>query len=185
MKIEIQLEPYTQLDPDKQYLLVKTYEVVTGQPTAGTKHNDVCGRLSYKLRDYLATHNLGRVSSKAGVQIDRNERLPDLVFFSAARIPLEGQPKTQWPIPDLAVEVISPYDFYEDVYTNAMEYLAAGVKQVWLVSPENQTITVFRSPTNIIAFPPESELVIEDLFPGFRCPLGEIFKIPQQAKQQG
>ena len=73
--------------------------------------------------------------------------------------------------PDLAVEVISPNDLYEKVYAKAMEYLAAGVKQVWLVSPEHHTITIYRSATNITAFAGDGELVSEDLFPGFRCPL--------------
>ncbi|MEK7833611.1 MAG: Uma2 family endonuclease, partial [Acidobacteriota bacterium] len=77
--------------------------------------------------------------------------------------------------PDLAIEIISPSDFYEKVYAKAMEYLAAGVKQVWVISPENQVVTIYRSATNIIAFPPDSELVSEDLLPGFRCSLKEIF----------
>jgi Uma2 family endonuclease len=59
-----------------------------------------------------------------------------------------------------------------------MEYINAGVRQVWIISPENQTITIYRSAINIKAFPPESELVCEDLLPGFRCPLTEIFKNP-------
>jgi len=49
--------------------------------------------------------------------------------------------------PDLAVEVISPNDLYEKVYAKAMEYLAAGVKQVWLVSPEHQHVADFRRQT--------------------------------------
>ena len=82
--------------------------------------------------------------------------------------------------PDLAVEVISPNDLYEKVYAKAMEYLMAGVKQVWLVSPEHHMITIYRSATNITAFAGDGELVSEDLFPGFRCPLREIFTSPVQ-----
>ena len=45
-----------------------------------------------------------------------------------------------------------PNDLYEKVYAKAMEYLAAGVNQVWLVSPEHHTVTIYRSATNITAF---------------------------------
>jgi len=117
-------------------------------------------------------------------QIGANERIPDLAFVSAARIPPEGEPDTKWPMPpDLAVEVISPNDLYEKVYAKVMEYLGAGVKQVWLVSPEHHTVTIYHSATHITAFAGDGELVSEDLFPGFRCPLREIFTSPLSRQQ--
>jgi len=167
----------TKPDPDKQY------EIVNGQPEEkempGANHSGVCTRLTRKLGAYIETNQLGEVYQEASFQIGENERIPDLAFISASCIPPEGEPETKWPMaPDLAVEVISPNDLYVKVYAKAMEYLAAGVKQVWLVSPEHHTITVYRSATNITAFPGDSELVCEDLFPGFRCPLSEVFKTP-------
>ena len=163
------------LDPDKQY------EIVDGQPEEkempGARHGGVSGRLAVELGVYLKANKLGELYPETSFQIGKNERIPDLAFVSTTRIPPEGEPETKWPMaPDLAVEVISPTDLYEKVYAKAMEYLAAGVKQVWLVSPEHHTITVYRSATDITAFPGDSELVSEDLFPGFRCPLSEIFK---------
>ena len=82
--------------------------------------------------------------------------------------------------PDLAVEVISPNNLDEKVYAKVMEYLAVGVKQVWLVSPEHHTVTILRSATQITAFAGDGEQVSEELFPGFRCPLREIFTSPVQ-----
>jgi Uma2 family endonuclease len=61
------------------------------------------------------------------------------------------------------------------------EYLDAGVKQVWLVSPEQQSITIYRSPFDVTVFQDEMELVCEDLLPGFRCPLHEIFKTKKRS----
>lgn len=62
------------------------------------------------------------------------------------------------------------------VTAKVAEYLRAGVKQVWLVAPADRTITIYRSLTDIVAFPADGVLECEDLFPGFRCPLQEIFK---------
>ena len=169
------------LDPDK------LYEIVDGRPEEkerhGARHSGICTRLLIKLGMYLKANRLGEIYPETSFQIGANERIPDLAFVSAVRMPPEGEPDTKWPMPpDLAVEVISPNDLYEKVYAKVMEYLAAGVKQVWLFSPEHHTVTIYRSATHITAFSGESELVSEDLFPGFRCPLREIFASPVQAK---
>jgi Uma2 family endonuclease len=171
------------LDPER------TYEFVDGQPVEkempGARHSGICGRLERRLGTFVENNGLGEVYPESTFQIGARERVPDLAFISAARLPEEGEPATKWLIaPDLAVEIVSPNDFYEQVHAKALEYLAAGVQQVWLVSPETETITVFRSPSNVMAFPPESELISEDLLPGFRCPLREIFKSPLPSREQ-
>jgi Uma2 family endonuclease len=165
------------LDPDK------LYEIVDGQPEEkempGARHSGICARLAIELGVYLKANRLGGLYVEGSFQIDKNERIPDLAFVSATRMPPEGEPNTKWLIPpDLAVEVISPNDLYEKVYAKTMEYLAAGVKQVWLVSPEHHTVTIYRSATHVTAFTSDSELVSEDVLPGFRCSLQEIFTSP-------
>src|SRR5205823_11827292 len=130
------------------------------------RHGGVCGRLAIELGVYLKANRLGELYVETSFQIGENERIPDLAFVSAARMPPEGEPETKWPMPpDLAVEVISPNDLYEKVYAKVIEYLAAGVKQVWLVSPKLHTVTIYRSVTHITVFLGDGELVSEDLFP--------------------
>ena len=170
------------LDPDK------LYEIVDGRPEEkerqGARHSGICARLLIKLGMYLKANRLGELYLVTSFQIGRNERIPDLAFVSAAHIPPEGEPDTKWPMPpDLAVEIISPNELYEKVHAEVLEYLAAGVKQVWLVSPEHHTVTIYRSATNITALAGDGELVSEDLFPGFRCPLREIFTSPVSRQQ--
>ena len=110
-------------------------------------------------------------------QIGANKRIIDLSFISSARIPPGGEPATKWMIPpDLAIEIISSTDLYYDVFHRLGDYLKAKVKQVWLVDPFNQSIIVYRSYNNITAFVDDAELTCEDLLPGFRLPLCEVFK---------
>jgi Uma2 family endonuclease len=173
----------TGLDPER------TYEFVDGQPVEkempGARHSGICGRLAIRLGSFVEANNLGSIYPESSFQIGARERVPDLAFISAARIPPEGEPETKWLVaPDLAVEIVSPNDFYERVHAKALEYLAAGVKEVWLISPESRTVTVYRSPSDIAAFTLESDLVSEDLLPGFQCPLREIFKSPLPSKEQ-
>jgi Uma2 family endonuclease len=171
------------LDPERNY------EIVNGVPEEkempGARHSGICSRLDRRLGAYVEANHLGEVYAESSFQIGINERIPDLAFISAARLPAEGEPITKWLIPpDLAIEIISPTDYYEKVHTKALSYLSGGVKQVWVVSPEAQTITIYRSTTDIMLFPPEGELTSEDLLPGFRCPLREIFKNPAPTNQQ-
>lgn len=163
----------------------KSYEIVNGQPeekeVPGARHGVASVRLSSRLNAHVESRQLGVVCAESNFKIGQNERIPDIAFVVAARIPPEGIPETAWPLPpDLAVEVISPSDLYEKVSSKVAEYLEAGVRQVWLVSPEHRTVTIFRSLTEVQVFAGEDELVSEDLLPGFRCALKEVFPAPPQ-----
>lgn len=171
-----------ELDPEK------SYEIVNGQPEEkempGARHAGVAARLTIELGIYLKTNNLGGLYSEASFIIGRNERIPDIAFVVGDRIPPEGEPVTLWPMaPDLAIEVISPNDVYLKVMSKTDDYFAAGVKQVWLVEPEYRKVSVYRSPNDVAIFTEEQELTSEDLFPGFRCRLNEIFKTPANPPQ--
>ncbi len=163
------------LDPDK------SYEIVNGQPEekemAGWKHGVITANLSGELRNYLKTNRRGLVCSEVNFDLGQNERIPDVAFVTAERIPPGGMPEGVVGFaPDLAVEIISPNDVHDKVSEKVLEYLEAGVRQVWLVSPRLRSITIFRSPTDVQVFAGDSELVSEDLLPGFRCSLKEIFQ---------
>jgi Uma2 family endonuclease len=93
------------------------YEVVDGQKKvkmAGAKHGRIGSRLIFKLEAYLEQNPIGGVYiSNTTFQIGSNERMPDVSFVSAARIPEEGEPSGKGEIaPDIAVEVISPNDVW-------------------------------------------------------------------------
>lgn len=158
----------------------RSYEFVNGEPVEkppfSARRSGICGRLAGQIGTFVEDHLLGECYIRASFQIGNNERIPDFAFISAKRFPPEGEPLTKWLIaPDLAAEIVAPNDYYEKVHAKAMEYLNAGVKVVWIISPKNQTIMVYHSTTNIMAFPPESEFTCENLFPSFRCQLNEIF----------
>ena len=162
----------------------KEYEIVNGQPEekqmAGARHGGVGTRLSARMCIFVENNNLGGVyGPDTTFQIGSNQRLPDVSFVAAARLPAEGEPEGIWPIaPDLAVEIISPNDLWEKVHDKIGDYFAAGVRQVWLVSPEHKTVTVYHSPLQVTILTEEDELTCEEILPGFRCRLREIFRSP-------
>lgn len=181
MQAQVALEAVTEnalehaLDPEKRY------EFVNGQPEEkempGGLHGVVAMRLAIRVGGFIETHHLGEASTEANFKIGERERIPDLSFVSAARIPVEGIPTGVWQIPpDLAVEIISPNDLHEKVSEKVFEYLDAGVKQVWLVSLQHQSVTIYRSfNESSVLRGSDTELVSPDLLPGFRCKLSELF----------
>ena len=144
----------------------------------GARHGMIASRLDRRLGGFIDANRLGETFTEVNYKIGRNERIPDLSFVAADRIPQEGVPEGVWQIPpDLAVEIISPNDLHEKVSGKVLEYLEAGVKQVWIVSPEIRTVTIFRSMEQVQVFAGNSVLESPDLLPGFRCPLTEIFPV--------
>jgi Uma2 family endonuclease len=109
-------------------------------------------------------------------------RKPDVSFVVNGRLPNDQPPKGYSLIaPDLAVEVLSPGDIADDVEEKVQEYLAAGVKLVWVVSPVTQTVRIHR-PTSASAGPiamlRSSDIITgEDVIPGFECKVAEFFDI--------
>jgi Uma2 family endonuclease len=78
--------------------------------------------------------------------------------------------------PLLAVEVLSPNDKQKDISDAVEEYLDCGTKQVWIVDPYAETVTVYRSNVEPIMYARSQTLPGGDDLPGFACPVAEIFE---------
>ena len=158
----------------------KDYEYINGKlekkimPNA--KHSGVATRFVIKLGIYLEQNNIGRVYSEAHFQIGEDKRIPDVAFVSAEKIPVEGEPQKFWEFaPDLAIEVVSPTDFYQDVTEKIEDYFAAGVKQVWILNPEIEKLSVYLSPTEVKIYSKNEILKTEEVLPDFQLKLSDIF----------
>jgi Uma2 family endonuclease len=77
--------------------------------------------------------------------------------------------------PLLAVEVLSPNDKQKDIAEAIEEYVDCGVKQVWIVNPYAETVTVHRPNAEPVMYTRSQELPGGDDLPGFRCSVAEIF----------
>jgi len=77
--------------------------------------------------------------------------------------------------PDLVVEVISPNDLAYEIDEKVDEYETAGVKLIWVVNPETKAVRVHRADGAVMVLREKDELDGEDILPGFRCPVAELF----------
>lgn len=174
------------LDDDKIYEIAEDGQLEEKE-MAGARHGGVGTRLLIKMGMHVDLNQLGGVyGPDTNFQIGNRERVPDVSFVSATRIPAEGEPETAWPLaPDLAVEVISPNDPWEQVYRKLREYFAAGVQEVWLISMEQRTVMIHHSPAVADALTlTENDELTSELLPGFRCRISELFKQPARQPAQ-
>jgi Uma2 family endonuclease len=149
-------------------------------PPTGGEHGDVALNVGFLLKGYIKAHDLGIVcAAETGFILKRNPdivRAPDASFVAKERIPAEGIPRGYWPFaPDLAVEVVSPHDRFEEVQEKVAQYLAAGTRLVWVVLPKTRTVLVSRSLREVRSLGLGDELNGEDVIPGFTCQVAECF----------
>ena len=65
-------------------------------------------------------------------------------FWSRERLPEIPEGYIEIP-PDLAVEVVSPSDHYSRAQKKVRHHLTHGVRLVWVVDPQDRSVTVYRS----------------------------------------
>jgi Uma2 family endonuclease len=180
----------------------KNFELVNGRlverhrttpPPRGEDHMGlladlIAGRLYQRLANFCDEHPLGWAlpPSSGGFQgfpeSPRLVRKPDVAFVRYGRFPGEQIPLGYAQLaPDLAAEVISPNDLYEDVDEKIEQYLRAGVRLVWVISPRNHTIRVYRVNGSSHSLRENDELDGEDVVSGFRCPVRDLFPQPRSA----
>ncbi len=173
-----------ELDGKEYDLQEKGYELIDGNWEAkdmgSSRHGGVGTRLIIRLGGFVESQRLGGVyGPDTTFQIGHNERLPDVSFISAARMPEEGETDGKWLVaPDLAVEVVSPSESWAKVNRKIHDYFSSGVQQVWLVSLEFNEIHVYDSPKGMIVLGEDDQLTSEKLLPGFRCSIRELFQAP-------
>lgn len=162
------------------------YEVVDGQKVEKTPlgaYETLLGsRLNTRLDSFAYAHDCGRAVSEMLFHFGPSlpQRRPDVAYVSYQRWPRKRQvPRTQaWAVvPELAVEVISASNTFEEVLGKVHEYFRAGVQAVWVVAPPQQQVYVYQSPSHIQVVTIQEALTGEPFLPGFRLPLTEFFDV--------
>ncbi len=147
---------------------------------AGWKHGAIAGRLHIWLGSHVERNDLGLVlAAETGFSLSRDPdtvRAPDIAFLSKGRAQSLPSNEIYWPGgPDLAVEVVSPNDRSGEIDEKVRAWLDSGASMVWVVNPAWQTVTVYRSATQITTLTENDDLSGEDVIEGFACRVGDIF----------
>lgn len=160
------------------------YELVNGElirmsPT-GQEHGALTVNLTVPLGAYVKSQRLGVVhAAETGFILAHDPdtvRAPDIAFISRERYEKVGKTSKYWDgPPDLAVEVLSPSDTVRKVEDKVSDWLEAGTRMVWVISPTLRTVTVYQSLTEISVLTEKDTLGGGGVVPGFKIPVAEIF----------
>jgi Uma2 family endonuclease len=148
------------------------------------KHGMIGGRVIVYVGGFVFQQDLGEVfisdSRFVFPGTPPSSLAPDIAFVSAGRLPSTAvSDRYSRRIPDLVTEIKSPSNTEAEILEKISIYLAGGVRLVWLVRPLERTVIVYRplGPEQILG---ENDVLDgEDVLPGFRLPLSELFRAPR------
>lgn len=154
--------------------------VIVNMPPPKAIHGIVQLRIGRKLGNFVDERQLGWVVTESGTIVDRDPdtvRGPDVAFYSITRQP--APPTDYFEIaPDLAVEILSPHAKRSAVRAKIAEYIAAGVRLVWLVDPETRTILEYRGSLRGTEYDEADTITGGDVLPEFTCRVADFFPPP-------
>ena len=166
------------------------YELIDGElkeRRVSALSNLVAAEANRVLGNHCQAHRLGWIfAAEHGYRCfpwkPGKVRRADVSFIRRDRYSLEQLSEDGFTTipPDLAVEVVSPNDLVGELDEKIDEYLRAGVRLVWVIRPAARAVQVFRGDRSESWLWATDELSGEDVLPGFRCKVDDLFpKQPQ------
>lgn len=151
--------------------------IVTMPPPRG-RHGACCFLVAHRLGEFVLANKLGTMfTNDTGFITERDPdtvRGPDVSFWSRERLPEIPEEYIAIP-PDLVVEVVSPGDHFSRVQKKVLHYLTRGVPLVWVVDPEDRSVTVYRPGKQATILEEGDTISGEEALPGFACPVRALF----------
>jgi len=170
-------EEFMALPDGDRYELVNGELIIVGN--SGMEHGNLGAFLCGLLEIYARRNKLGLTfdSSTAFTMKTGNKRSPDVSFVAKDRLRgLKKLPKGFFQgAPDLAVEIISPSNTFDEIHTKIVEYFDSGSKLVWVIHPDEESVLVYHKPQPDKLLQRSDSLDGETIIPGFTVPLTELF----------
>lgn len=161
------------------------YELIDGEltevPGATALHGLIAAMVYELIQSFARKHDLGLVFPDGTAYVLSRDpdqvRIPDVSFIAWDQVPTAGVPDRFWEgAPTLAVEVISSSDRAADIHRKMRDYLDAGTQVVWLLWPQQTSVTVCDSGGQC-ELDADDELDGGDVLPGFRARVGDLFAV--------
>ena len=168
------------------------YEIINGvlvvSPPVSIAESDPNDELGYLLRTYQETSPEGKALDRTVPEryvpgTPNRRRCDRAIWTGLGRIP-----DVDHDVPSIVVEFVSSRkrDALRDYEDKRDEYLAAGVKEYWIIDRFMATMTVFRRVHGKVRMQViEKDGVYKtDLLPGFELPLARLFALAAQWSEQ-
>jgi Uma2 family endonuclease len=127
---------------------------------------------------YVRIHKLGEVrDEKCLCVFPRNDYEPDIVFFGPEKAAAIQPDTLKFPVPDLAVEILSESTAARDRGVKFADFEAHGVREYWIIDPELKTLEqyIIREGRFVLEMKSGGGEVRSAAVPGFVMPVAAIF----------
>jgi Uma2 family endonuclease len=140
-------------------------------------HGVCCLKVGRRIGNFVDAGPGGTVTSNdTGFITERRPdsvRGPDISYWSKERLKEVPVGYIEIP-PDMLVEVLSPSNTSKQIRTKIQEYFAKGVRLVWVIAPEDRTLTIYRTADEGRLLHDTATATGEDVLPGFECRVSEL-----------
>jgi Uma2 family endonuclease len=160
------------------------YQLIEGDlymaPAPNRYHQTISRNLEYILLRYLEENPIGELyDAPFDVYLSNVDVFqPDILFVSNENRGILTDAGAEG-APDLVVEVLSPKTRNLDLAQKSRVYAREGVRELWIIDPEPQTVLVYRFEedlSNPVANKTAEEILTTNLFPGLEIALERVFK---------
>jgi len=170
-------EDYCRLPEGAPYELIGGKLVMT--PSPGKKHQIILKRLLKLLDNYVEDKDAGEVlCAPRDVCLAPTEVYqPDILFVAKDRLEISAEDKVNG-APDMIAEILSPSNAYYDLRKKFKAYEKYGVREYWIVDPEEASIEVYELADGKFRLAAQKEktgAVSSVVLPGFTIKLEDIF----------
>jgi Uma2 family endonuclease len=145
----------------------------------GYKEASVAALLLASLEPHVAKKQLGVVTGPEGsYRLGKHlVRMPAVAFVAAGSYPGDIVPGQAAPetVPQLVAEVADGSNAAE-VARRLHDYFGAGIKTVWVIELDKQSVAIFSSPSKSKTIPAGGTLEGGKTIPGFKLPVKELFE---------
>lgn len=176
-KIKFTYQDYLCLPEDKRYEIIEGELVMIPSPT--WSHQTISMKIFRALADYVVGNDIGEVRyAPIDVILSEEDVLqPDILYIAKQRRGIIKEKGVQG-APDLVVEIISSTTRQRDKGVKRKIYAKYGVKEYWIVDPENKAIEVTslgEKGLETIQVYPEGSILTSPLLKGFSLSIKNIF----------
>lgn len=104
---------------------------------------------------------------------DKRKRIPDLTYLTKAQKIESARGKRVATL--FAIELLSDNDYFLDTEKKVEDYFSAGAKLVWYISPKQQKIYAYTSPTEVKILRGEAICSAAPVIPDFSFKVKDLF----------
>jgi Uma2 family endonuclease len=164
--------------PERKPALEFADGVITQKSSPKFHHSALQADLVERLNAAARPGKLGRAFPELRVSFAGVSRVPDVVFYRWARIPVDdsGFLVSEATVPpDLTVEIVSPEQSVNFLVNRCVWYVAHGVELALLVDPADLSVSAFRAGTMPVYWRDGDRIDLGKVLPGFTLTVEQLF----------